>query len=381
MQKHIFFLLFPIFIFAQSVTFSGKVIDAKTQEILPGASIYIPSTSIGTTTDFNGNFSLQLPIQAKEIVISNIGFTTVNVPLNISEGNNLKKTIRLRESSTNLKELIIRKQEINAEWKRKYEIFKKNFLGRSSLSEKAKILNKENLYFDETKDSLGYHLIANSSKPLLIENKTTGYLITYDLVNFSYSHTPKHEIYTHYWGYMFFEDIVEKEKLNKRKITKNRTEAYKGSLQHFIKSAYNNTLTAEGFKVNHYINKDNPDYPSKERLKEIIKKQKETGIICILPPKKIIFFGREYKKNDFVTTINNQQFFDFDDYIFINYTKAKADKNYFNKSSTQASYLGLIDNKVQIFNNGYYYSPTHLISYDYMGWKKVGDTLPLDYEP
>lgn len=375
-----FLLLFPIFVFSQSVQFSGKIIDAKTQEVLPGASIYIPNTSIGTTSDFEGNFSLQLPIQAKEIVISYIGFTTVNVPLNISEGNNFKKTIRLRESSTNLKELIIRKQEINAEWKRKYEIFKKNFIGRSSLAEKVEILNKEDLYFDEIKDSLGYHLIAYNSKPLLIENKATGYLITYDLVSFNYSHTANHEDYTYYLGYMFFEDIVEKEKLNKRKITKNRIEAYEGSLQHFIKSAYNNTFTAEGFKVNYYLIKDNPDYPSKEALKKMFEKQKEDGIICILPPKKIVYFGREYQKNDFVTITDNHQFLDFDDYIFINYTKAKTDKNYFNKSSTQPSYLGLMD-KVEIFNNGYYYSPTHLISYDYMGWKKVGDALPLDYEP
>ena len=52
-----FMMLFSLSIFAQS-TISGKITDAETREDLIGANIIIAGTSIGTTTDFDGNYSL-----------------------------------------------------------------------------------------------------------------------------------------------------------------------------------------------------------------------------------------------------------------------------------------------------------------------------------
>ena len=52
-----FLLLFSFSIFAQS-TVSGKITDAETGEGLIGANVIISGTSIGTTTDLDGNYSL-----------------------------------------------------------------------------------------------------------------------------------------------------------------------------------------------------------------------------------------------------------------------------------------------------------------------------------
>ena len=66
----LFTSLFSIFINAQEVNVSGTVFDAESGELLPGASIVVSGTNIGTTTDFDGNFSLEnIPIN-NQIVVS-----------------------------------------------------------------------------------------------------------------------------------------------------------------------------------------------------------------------------------------------------------------------------------------------------------------------
>ncbi|MGI9549971.1 MAG: TonB-dependent receptor [Aurantibacter sp.] len=54
---------------AQEFTFSGKVIDDKKLP-LPGASIVVQGSALGTTSDFDGNFSITLPKGEYEFVVS-----------------------------------------------------------------------------------------------------------------------------------------------------------------------------------------------------------------------------------------------------------------------------------------------------------------------
>lgn len=382
MFKSIFFLFFPILIFSQ-INFSGKIMDAKTKEPLLGASIYVPNSSIGTTTGIDGNFSFQLPIESKEIVISYLGYNTINVSLDLSEKKDFSKDIYLREKSNTLKEVIVTKQKQDKKWFRQYETFKIHFLGNSTIAQKAEILNKEELFFTEISDSTGYKLIANSNKPLIIKNKAIGYLLTYDLIEFGYFNSMETGKQSYYAGYSFYQDLIEKDKLNKKKVIKNRLEAYKGSTNHFIKSVYNNTFKEEGFKLNEFIIKDNPSYPSKEELKKLRDEAKKTGnfnLLSNLPSKKLFIIGREYSKDDFVKLTLENQFLDFKNYIWINYTKEKPDPNYFSNATSQTSYIEL-NSKVEIFSDGNFFNPLNLLIYDYMGWKKIGDALPFDYKP
>lgn len=379
MLRFILLLLIPVALFSQ-VTFSGKIIDAKTKEALPGASIYIPGSSIGTTSNLLGDFSLKLPLNTKEIVISFLGYNTINATIDVSDGKDFSNVIGLRENSTQLNEVVLVKPKIDAKWKRQYALFKKHFLGESSIATKAKILNPENLYFEETYNSGGYQLVAKSNIPLLVKNKNTGYLINCELLSFSFTRLKDFTTYTQYEGYLFFEDL-NKEKV-KKSILKNRLKAYKGSIQHFITSVYNNTFLEEGFLVNEYIIKDNPDYPSEDELKEIRQEAQKTGdytVVNNLPSKRISILGRSYKKEDFVYQMENQHFLDYANFIYIRFEE-KTDVNFHPSSAIQTSYLELLK-KVEFFQNGYYYLPTDLILHDYMGRKKIGDALPLNYKP
>ena len=55
-----FLILICVGLFSQSGTIRGKVIDAQTGEALIGATVVETGTTIGTITDFDGNYELNL---------------------------------------------------------------------------------------------------------------------------------------------------------------------------------------------------------------------------------------------------------------------------------------------------------------------------------
>ena len=64
---------------AQVSSISGKVISAEDGLPVIGATIIVKGTSIGTVTDIDGNFTLNLPSDANTLVISYVGKETVEV--------------------------------------------------------------------------------------------------------------------------------------------------------------------------------------------------------------------------------------------------------------------------------------------------------------
>jgi TonB-linked SusC/RagA family outer membrane protein len=88
--------------FAQTRIIKGTVVDIE-QKSIPGASIVVPYTSIGTATDLNGCFTLNIPTNAKSINVSFIGMITLSIPINNSNTYN----IVLEESSKSLNEVVV----------------------------------------------------------------------------------------------------------------------------------------------------------------------------------------------------------------------------------------------------------------------------------
>ena len=74
MKNLIIFLLTTTFVFAQQ---SGMVVD-QNNEPLPGASVVIKGTTTGTTTDFDGKFTINIS-QGDVLVVSYVGFSTSEV--------------------------------------------------------------------------------------------------------------------------------------------------------------------------------------------------------------------------------------------------------------------------------------------------------------
>lgn len=86
----------------QQKQISGKVNDS-TGAPVPGATIIVTGTNIGTISDSNGNFSLGIPASAKSITVSFVGMTAKEVTI----GNNTSFTVVLAESNVGLEEVVV----------------------------------------------------------------------------------------------------------------------------------------------------------------------------------------------------------------------------------------------------------------------------------
>ena len=63
-------------IFGQHAVVKGKITDANSGDPIPFANVIFPGTTIGTTTDFDGNYSLKANTPVDSIVVSCMGYRT-----------------------------------------------------------------------------------------------------------------------------------------------------------------------------------------------------------------------------------------------------------------------------------------------------------------
>ncbi|PTT00696.1 TonB-dependent receptor [Pedobacter sp. HMWF019] len=98
------FFLFPLVLLAQqSVTISGKIIDAAAGAGLPGVSVKIKGTTIVAVTDQQGKFSIIAPNTESYLQISYVGY----MPQEIQIKNKKDFQITLQEDNKNLDELVV----------------------------------------------------------------------------------------------------------------------------------------------------------------------------------------------------------------------------------------------------------------------------------
>jgi len=88
MKKFSLLLAFLCFIglqvgLAQTRDISGKV-SSDDGSSIPGASVVVKGTSVGTITDMNGDFRLKVPQNAKTLIVSFVGFTSTEADLTTS---------------------------------------------------------------------------------------------------------------------------------------------------------------------------------------------------------------------------------------------------------------------------------------------------------
>lgn len=87
---------------AQNKTITGTVTAKEDKQPIPGASIKVEGTSIGTVTSGNGKFSIQVPANST-LLISFIGYTAQKVPV----GAQNDYQIVLVEDSKSLEEVVV----------------------------------------------------------------------------------------------------------------------------------------------------------------------------------------------------------------------------------------------------------------------------------
>lgn len=94
--------MLPLGLMAQN-TLKGVVLDGSLKQPLPGVNVLVAGTTNGTTTDFDGNFTLSNVKKGDKILFSYIGFTDETV---IYE-NQKTITVILQEDQKELKDVVV----------------------------------------------------------------------------------------------------------------------------------------------------------------------------------------------------------------------------------------------------------------------------------
>ncbi len=111
--------LFTMSISAQIGTIKGTIHDGKTNETMIGASVMIDGTSIGTTTDIDGNFELHnIEAGTYKLIISSIGYAEIVLEhLRVETGKETIINTKMNEQS-----LVLDAVEVKAQRKTDTEV-------------------------------------------------------------------------------------------------------------------------------------------------------------------------------------------------------------------------------------------------------------------
>lgn len=69
-------------IIAQTIQISGRITSSEDGSPLPGATVVVKGTTLGTTADFDGKYTLTVPSTATTLVFSNVGTQSQEIAIN-----------------------------------------------------------------------------------------------------------------------------------------------------------------------------------------------------------------------------------------------------------------------------------------------------------
>jgi TonB-linked SusC/RagA family outer membrane protein len=76
------FVLLQVAVFAQGKVIKGTITDSKTKETLPGVTVLVEGTTVATSTNMNGEFTINVDGEGKKLVISSIGYVSKTIDAN-----------------------------------------------------------------------------------------------------------------------------------------------------------------------------------------------------------------------------------------------------------------------------------------------------------
>lgn len=242
----LFSFILPLFCISQ--TFSGRVIDKVTQQAIETAAVYFDNTTIGTTTNKKGEFTITYSDAVQStLVISYLGYEKVLI-YDYRSKNDI--TIELVEAANTLDEVYLDYDD-GLTRRQKLRLFRKEFLGTSNFAKSCKILNEDDLILRYDKHNK--ILSASAKTPVKVKNKVLQYEIAYDIIDFEVEFRYvdiKTRTFTinsvTYFGTSFYKDL---DNSNSKKVIENRENTYKGSVQHFMRSLFNKSLRKDGYWI------------------------------------------------------------------------------------------------------------------------------------
>lgn len=89
--------------FSQTKNITGKVVDSKDGKPVPGATVVVKGTKIGTSTDAEGNFTLSVNGDAKALIVTGVGFDRQE----LSIGSVNRFAVSLKPATSSLNEVVV----------------------------------------------------------------------------------------------------------------------------------------------------------------------------------------------------------------------------------------------------------------------------------
>ena len=86
---------------------SGKVISKEKQEVVDFATVYLKGTTYGCTTNEEGIYHLHAPAGKYTLVVSAIGYETIEKPITLVHGERIKMNVMIAPSVTELDEVVV----------------------------------------------------------------------------------------------------------------------------------------------------------------------------------------------------------------------------------------------------------------------------------
>lgn len=389
------------------------MISEETKKPLPSVSVYLNNTSRGVVTDDHGQFVLpDIPSGKMTLVVSCIGYETYVKLIGPAEYANLL-TISLKLKPEELQGVVLVPFDIDG-WQNWGKLFKELFIGNSPNAVDCHLENPEVLRFRVNTDNT---LSVFAKKPILVMNYALGYEISYKLEEFSFDFSSQLLIQK---GYTLFKDLSPVHPKKASRYQKERREAYRGSLMHFMREFYVNKLDSNGFELHSLARISNPD---KDRAKKLFSLHKDSvfrDTVSVEIERVVLPNGKPGLQKK-VTTADSAAFYKkvlrepdsiishrlvladsigfaadsniaglyFDDSLEVAYKEKQVPVGYKMQSGEHKKETYLVSqfvfmNKRPVFvlSNGYYYDVYDLKITGYWAWwETMANKLPFDYSP
>jgi len=93
--------------FAQRGSVSGTISDQQTKEPLIGANVFLDGAASGTATDNNGKYKLDLPAGTQKLIVSYVGYRTLEQTVSVTSGGEATQNFELESSGMLGEEVIV----------------------------------------------------------------------------------------------------------------------------------------------------------------------------------------------------------------------------------------------------------------------------------
>jgi hypothetical protein len=306
-----------------------------------------------------------------KLVVKMIGFEIIEHEFTL-QNKGIRFRFKLVEDNIMLDQVNISAMT-DADRKRYLALFMQGFLGKSANAAQCKILNTDIIRFNFDKKT--GTLTAYTKDFLEIDNNALGYHLKFLLSNFKYERYNGLGYEIGFYGTLYFEDMKGSARQQKN-WEQARLDAYLGSLPHFFRSAFNNSLTENGFEVYQML------------TEEVVKKRHTV-------PQK--YFDPLGSLNKFLTPVDsNFKKLDLNAFtkdstdLFVVYTpksepadfKLKGDviQRFFQMPAGQTSVLRPALDSVLIDRSGGMAPTTGALLMGYWSWGQMSTFLPTDYE-